>query len=78
MVGYIRGTYTISPKLVDALKAKTKEIPTAVDPQPCSRSKGSATSEVVHSSLHPRKFNYLENGKAAPPIDMRHLWLRRG
>jgi hypothetical protein len=74
---YARSGYTILPKLPDALASRTKEIPTLVAPQPCGRSKAGSANEVVHISQHERTFNYVENGKAAPAITIRHLWLKR-
>lgn len=79
MIGYARSGYTILPKLPNALASasRTKMIPTLTAPQPCKRSKASLTNEVVHVSQHQRTFKYVENGKAAPAITIRHLWLKR-
>jgi hypothetical protein len=77
MIGYSRSSYTILPKLTDALKARPKEIPTLDYPRPCSRSKTDLVSEVVHISRHERTFEYVETEKAAPAITIRHLWLKR-
>ena len=77
MVGYARSGYTILPKLPDALATRTKRIPMLVVPQPCPYSKASSASETVHFSRHDRTFKYVENGKAAPAITIRHLWLKR-
>ena len=77
MVAYASEGYTISPKLDDALKERTSEIPTIAYPQPCRRSKPTTTSEVTHLSKHNRTFNYIQTGAAAPTITIRHLWLKR-
>jgi hypothetical protein len=77
MVGYARSGYTILPKLPDALASRAKEIPMLDAPQPCQRSQAGPANEVVHISRHGRTFKYLENRKAAPPITIRHLWLKR-
>jgi len=77
MIGYTRIGYTISDKLVKALKSREKEIPTIAFPVPCKRSKSEENSEVVHISRHERTFSYVETGQQAPDITIRHLWLRR-
>ena len=79
MIGYARSGYTILPKLPTALASasRIKKIPTLTAPQPCKRSKVSLTNEVVHVSQHQRTFKYVENGKDAPAITIRHLWLKR-
>lgn len=77
MVGYSRPGYTIDPKLTEALKARPIVIPTKSPPAPCAQSRACAAAEAVHITEHTRAFTYAENGKAAPPIVLRHLWLRR-
>lgn len=77
MIGFSRSGYTILPKLTDALKAQPKEIPTFDYPHPCSRSKAGLASEAVHISRHGRTFKYVETEQPAPPITIRHLWLKR-
>ena len=79
MIGYARSDYTILPKLPDtlALASRAKKIPTLDAPQPCQHSQAGPINEVVHISRHNRTFKYVENGKAAPPITLRHLWLKR-
>ena len=77
MVGYACSGYTILPKLPNALATRTKKIPTLDAPQACSHSQAGSANEVVHISRHERTFNYVENGKAAPAITIRHLWLKR-
>lgn len=77
MVGYARPGYTILPKLVDALAARAKEIPTLAGPRPCSSCVATTISEAVHISLHKRTFKYVGTEQMAPDISIRHLWLRR-
>ena len=77
MVAYARGDYTILPHLVDALEDRTTTIPTLSPPQACSVSPSGPANEAVHISLHYRNFQYLENGKDAGVITIRHLWLSR-
>jgi hypothetical protein len=77
MVGYARRGYSIFPKLENALKMRSKDILTLSQPRPCFRSKPTLTSEVTFFSEHGRTFNYVQTGKAAPLITIRHLWLRR-
>lgn len=77
MIGYARASYTILPKLFEALKERPIKIPTIDQLQPCRRSKANSVSEVVHISKHGRTFKYAETEQAAPVITIRHLWLRR-
>ena len=79
MVGYASEGYTIKPKLDDALRDRDRlgKIPTRSFPAPCHRSEVASFSEPVHVSKHGRTFSYVETGVAAPPIAIRHLWLRR-
>ena len=77
MVGYARQGYTISPRLLDALKASSDEIPTLDSLQSCGHSNATSFSDTVHISKHGRMFKYVETGLAAPSIALRHLWLWR-
>ncbi len=77
MIGYIRDEYTITPKLADALKKRGKEVPTTALPFSCQRSKPGKNNEVIHITQHSRTFAYVETGRQAPAITLRHLWLRR-
>jgi hypothetical protein len=77
MVGYARAGYTILPKLSDALRARPSEIPTLNHPYSCRHSKGDLMGERVHISEHARTFSYVETGRTAPAIMIRHLWLKR-
>lgn len=76
MIGYAVHGYTIHPKLTDALTARPALL-TLDQPHPCRRSKAGRDSEPVQVSRHAREFAYLETGKQAPEITIRHLWLRR-
>jgi hypothetical protein len=77
MVGYVTKGYTILPKLPEALGSRTTLIPTLEAPKPCQHSQAGPTHEVIHISRHERTFKYVENGQPAPPITIRHLWLKR-
>jgi hypothetical protein len=77
MVGYARNGYTVLPKLSNALASRTETIPTLDGPQPCEHSKAGKMNEVIYVSRHKRTFKYVETGKGAPPITIRHLWLKR-
>lgn len=77
MVGYAREGYAILPKLDDALAARGRTIRTIARPRPCRSSRASQFGEVVHSSTHGRTFRYVGPDTQAPPITIRHLWLRR-
>lgn len=77
MVGYARTGYAILPKLPDALRKRAADIPTIEDTCPCPQSKGDPTGEAVHVSKHGRTFRYVDSGKSAPAIAIRHLWLKR-
>jgi hypothetical protein len=76
MIGYARSGYTIQPKLTDALAARPALL-TLDLPRLCRRSKTGRNSESVQASRHSRAFTYVETGKQAPAITVRHLWLRR-
>jgi hypothetical protein len=79
MIGYVRNGYTISPKLTDALRAETRarRLLTIGFPCPCRRTKPGQNNEAVQVSEHSRTFRYDATGRRAPPITLRHLWLRR-
>jgi hypothetical protein len=76
MIGYVREGYNINPKLVEAL-LKSKTIITLQPPTPCTKSSPTAYSEVTHITRHDRSFDYQESGEQAPPITIRHFWLKR-
>ncbi len=75
MIGYVRNSYTIPSKLAKAIQKR--KVPTVAPPYPCKLSKPGKNSHVVHISQHPRTFAYVETKRQAPPIMLRHLWLRR-
>lgn len=77
MVAYARPDYTIVPHLSDALTERATTIPTLSPPEACSLSVFGPANQAVHISLHERNFRYLENGKGAGTITIRHLWLSR-
>jgi hypothetical protein len=77
MVGYTREGYTISPKLNDALHERSGTIRTLRFPSQCAKSRATRFSECVSITEHERAFPYVETGKQAPLITIRHLWLRR-
>ncbi|MEO7300902.1 MAG: hypothetical protein ABI042_20240 [Verrucomicrobiota bacterium] len=77
MVGYVTENYTLSKKLIVALKKRKSTLPTLDFPTPCAHSPVTRWSEPVHISKHGRTFRYDETNRPAPPIVIRHLWLRR-
>ncbi|MCH8043443.1 MAG: hypothetical protein IID44_06955 [Planctomycetes bacterium] len=76
MVGYAAEKYTVEPKLLDALD-KSEIIVTTSTPTACDSSQTILFSDQTYSSRHKRDFRYVETGKDAPDIVLRHLWLRR-
>lgn len=77
MVGYAREGYTIRPKLSKALEDRWATIATRRLPTQCAQSRATRFSEPVCTTEHDRTFEYVESGGQAPPITIRHLWLRR-
>jgi hypothetical protein len=75
MVGYARAGYEILTKLPSALE-KRPTMATKSPPTECWRSKPTSYAEATCISEHERNFTY-ENGRNAPPIVLRHLWLLR-
>lgn len=76
MVGYATTNYRVLPKLATALRSRTS-ITTTVIPHQCRHSLASASSEPTHISEHRRTFRYTQTGRQAPPVSLRHLWLKR-
>ncbi|MEI9894589.1 MAG: hypothetical protein WDN28_12065 [Chthoniobacter sp.] len=76
MVGYAATNYHVSPKLTAALR-KSRTITTTAFPRRCRRSQSSASSEPTHTTAHRRNFCYRQTGEQAPPVTLRHLWLKR-
>ena len=77
MVGYASPGYCIEPKLTDALTARCQEFEVLDFPKPCTLLGQLPVTADVYASTHGRNFRYVETGKAAPPICLRHLWLKR-
>jgi len=76
MIGYAADGYDIDPKLLDALN-KSQSIVTESMPVVCGVSQTILFCDQTYVSRHKRKFKYSETGEQAPPIELRHLWLRR-
>ena len=77
MIGYCKPKFRLDPNLKDVLiksRGGSTSTPTLIQ---CRLSRGSSLADVVHISRHDRPFKYIQTGKAAPPIEIRHLWLRR-
>jgi len=77
MVGYTKEGYTISAKLIPALKDWQQGASKSSVPRPCPHSRATSIGEVVHLTKHVRSFQYRETKQAAPEITIRHLWLKR-
>jgi hypothetical protein len=77
MVGYVTARYTIASKLTAALNERRAALPTTSFPKKCPRSPKTEASEPTHITQHRRTFRYVQTGAQAPPIALRHLWLRR-
>jgi hypothetical protein len=77
MVAYVTGDYPLSSKLTAALDSRSLTIQTLVKPAACKRSRDTKGSEATHITEHKRDFRYVQTGQAAPPIRLRHLWLKR-
>lgn len=77
MVGYASSGYTINQKLTETLRRRKKEFEVTIPPTICPSSYPSTHSEAVHYTEHRRTFIYMETGQKAPPIQLRHLWLKK-
>jgi hypothetical protein len=78
MMGYAKKGYRLLPKFSEALSgARKKLIATTAEPIACSHTQATSDAEQTVRSEHQRCFTYLEYGSPAPPIVIRHLWLRR-
>jgi hypothetical protein len=77
MVGYARPGYSIPGKLTATLSTPSNQWSTIVLPYPVSNTHVTNNNEIVYATQHNRTFNYIETGELAPPIAIRHLWLRR-
>ncbi len=76
MIGYVTGNYTIDPKLHDPLEKDKRIYNTRKPPYPCPHSGKMAMKPTVHISIHERTWSYIESGRKAGNIEIRHLWLR--
>jgi hypothetical protein len=70
MLAYAASGYDIAKKLYPHLASST-----AVGR--CPKSIADTIAEQTLISTHCREFKYCENGKTAPPITLRHIWLKR-
>ena len=77
MVAYVKIGYAINPKLVETLTTRGTEFKVRQMPTPCRVSPSISGFEKIHITQHDRIFDYVESTQAAPPIELRHLWLSR-
>ncbi len=77
MVGYAGSGYTLDPKLEETLRRRGKEFEVMEMPKFCPHTSKSFGGDPVCTTKHKRTFQYQENGKPAPQIALRHLWLMR-
>jgi hypothetical protein len=77
MVGYAGAGYSLDSKLSSGLAERSKEFEVIDLPKVCPKSKAVSASAWVHVTQHGRTFSYVETGKEAPSIRLRHLWLQR-
>jgi hypothetical protein len=69
MVGYVKGDYSIIPKLYNILNKHREAYYTKKLPYPCKE------TEKVYITEHKRAWMYPQTGKNAKNISIRHLWL---
>ena len=74
MIGYAGSAGLPAERLAVALRTRRDNVFPTGEPTTCVRSQAPTPVAI---SEHRRDFTYVENGKAAPPIILRHLWLRR-
>jgi hypothetical protein len=77
MVGYVSPGYNIDPKLIETLTNRGQEFEVLDLPKVCPHSGPSTASDSVYITRHRRTFHYVETLEPAPPISLRHLWLKR-
>jgi hypothetical protein len=77
MIGYVDNAYTIFPKLSDSLKKDKGLYNSKGEPVACPLSEKLNISPMVYKTIHERKWQYPQNGKKAPDITIRHLWLTK-
>ena len=76
MIGYVDSGESAVEALGSALKKRAAAVLPAREPWMCARS-AFPPGVLVAITQHRRNFVYVENGRAAPAIILRHLWLRR-
>ena len=74
MIGYVDSAGLPAERLAVALRTRRNKVLPIGEPTTCVRSQAPTPVAI---SEHRRDFPYVENGQAAPPIILRHLWLRR-
>jgi hypothetical protein len=74
MIGYVDSDGLPAEQLAVALRSHRDTVLPTGEPTTCVRSQAPMPAAI---SEHRRNFKYVENGQAAPPIILRHLWLRR-
>ena len=74
MIGYVDSAGLAAERLAVALRTRSDKVLPTGEPTTCVRSQAPMRVAI---SEHRRDFRYVENGQAAPPIILRHLWLRR-
>ena len=77
MIGYASEGYDLEPKLKTVFAKDGNEFRLESGPQECRRTEPSLFRSPVYESQHGRAFTYPATGKPAPPITLRHLWLKR-
>ncbi len=77
IVGYASAGIELRTKLKDALKTDDDEFHVLSAPLECARTERMLFNNPVYITQHKRTFSYVETGKPAPPITLRHLWLAR-
>jgi hypothetical protein len=71
MVGYTQKEHDIVSDLTGAFAKRANTVCTVTEPTLCVENPGIVITE------HKRRFDYLQTGRPAPAITIRHLWLRR-
>ncbi|MCG3147492.1 MAG: hypothetical protein PCFJNLEI_00932 [Verrucomicrobiae bacterium] len=77
MIGYTTADHELLRELELVLKKGLGEFSVTEAPTPCRRTERTLFGNPVCTTEHAREFNYIETGKPAPQIRLRHLWLRR-
>ena len=77
MVGYASAGFEMETQLKDVLKTGSGEFRVLSRPRECRHTERSLFNAAVLVSRHVRIFPYAETGQPAPPILLRHLWLKR-